>query len=113
MTAEPTQTIKIHAATRHRIKLLAVRNNETMMQLIDRLVRQEEEEQTMNCAPLFASQCITHITILLVCRGAACRRRSLRPNRQVGQVVLVLARVRGRTASHHSPVATPDQSTRG
>ena len=37
------QTIKINKETRYRLKLLAARNEETMLELIDRLVAQEEE----------------------------------------------------------------------
>ena len=42
-----TITIKIHKSTRQRLKLLAVHSGETMMDLIDRLAKQEEN-QTMN-----------------------------------------------------------------
>lgn len=36
-------TIKINKDTRQRLKLLAVRNEETILELIDRLVEQEEK----------------------------------------------------------------------
>lgn len=45
MTKQPNgyQTIKINEGTRQKIKLLALLNGETMLELIDRLVTQEEE----------------------------------------------------------------------
>ena len=43
-----TITIKIHKSTRQRLKLLAVHSGETMMDLIDRLAKQEEEKQNTN-----------------------------------------------------------------